>query len=105
MPKTSESVFLFLLVLADRQTRVADHGVLLFSVIIEQAATPGCTNQACGFRDYYEEISKLGYDVWGLSTDKPNAQKNVSPGCIFCSTPPDVDDQQGIADVSSSSGR
>jgi hypothetical protein len=43
-----------------------------------QANTPGCTNQACGFRDAFDEIAELGYDVYGLSRDGPTAQKNVS---------------------------
>ena len=43
-----------------------------------QADTPGCTTQACGFRDYFSEISELGYDVYGLSKDKPAAQQKVS---------------------------
>ncbi|EKD02726.1 hypothetical protein A1Q2_02956 [Trichosporon asahii var. asahii CBS 8904] len=40
-----------------------------------QADTPGCTNQACGYRDAHDEIAALGYDVYGLSKDKPTAQQ------------------------------
>jgi peroxiredoxin Q/BCP len=39
-----------------------------------QADTPGCTNQACGYRDIHSEFSDLGYGVYGLSKDKPTAQ-------------------------------
>lgn len=41
---------------------------------LAQADTPGCTNQACGYRDIHSEFSDLGYGVYGLSKDKPTAQ-------------------------------
>ncbi|HIX55318.1 MAG TPA: thioredoxin-dependent thiol peroxidase [Candidatus Sphingobacterium stercoripullorum] len=31
--------------------------------------TPGCTTEACNFRDNYEELSENGYVVLGVSTD------------------------------------
>jgi thioredoxin-dependent peroxiredoxin len=31
--------------------------------------TPGCTQQACGFRDSYEDFTQLGADVIGVSGD------------------------------------
>lgn len=31
--------------------------------------TPGCTKEACGFRDSFQEIKKLGYSIAGVSTD------------------------------------
>lgn len=31
--------------------------------------SPGCTKQACHFRDYYQEIKDLGAEVFGASTD------------------------------------
>jgi len=31
--------------------------------------TPGCTKEACGFRDGYEEFAKAGAVVLGVSTD------------------------------------
>lgn len=48
-------------------------GLVLFSY--PAASTPGCTSQACSYRDAYEEISKLGYGVFGISTDTPAAQE------------------------------
>jgi peroxiredoxin Q/BCP len=35
------------------------------------ASTPGCTTQACDFRDNLASIQAAGYDVVGLSPDKP----------------------------------
>jgi peroxiredoxin Q/BCP len=34
-----------------------------------KAGTPGCTKQACGFRDAIKKIEVLGADVFGISTD------------------------------------
>jgi thioredoxin-dependent peroxiredoxin len=31
--------------------------------------TPGCTKEACGFRDYNRELAKLGIAVLGVSAD------------------------------------
>lgn len=31
--------------------------------------TPGCTRQACAFRDLYDEFAKLGVEVIGISKD------------------------------------
>ena len=63
--------------------------------ISAQANTPGCTNQACLFRDSYAEFGPLGYEgvqsvfrlhmtqrltsclsVYGLSSDSPKTQAN-----------------------------
>jgi peroxiredoxin Q/BCP len=35
------------------------------------ASTPGCTTQACDFRDQLQELQKSGYAVVGISPDKP----------------------------------
>lgn len=35
------------------------------------ASTPGCTKQACDFRDNLAELSGAGIDVVGISPDKP----------------------------------
>lgn len=36
-----------------------------------KADTPGCTIQACGFRDNYPIIEKAGAVIFGLSPDSP----------------------------------
>lgn len=35
------------------------------------AMTPGCTTQACDFRDSLEALSRAGYTVLGISPDDP----------------------------------
>jgi peroxiredoxin Q/BCP len=35
------------------------------------AGTPGCTKQACDFRDSLSELNDAGFEVLGISPDKP----------------------------------
>jgi peroxiredoxin Q/BCP len=35
------------------------------------ASTPGCTKEACDFRDSLAELNEAGLDVVGISPDKP----------------------------------
>ncbi|MBW0119292.1 thioredoxin-dependent thiol peroxidase [Pseudonocardia abyssalis] len=35
------------------------------------ASTPGCTKQACDFRDSLSHLGEVGLDVVGISPDKP----------------------------------
>jgi peroxiredoxin Q/BCP len=35
------------------------------------ASTPGCTKQACDFRDNLAELNEAGFTVLGISPDKP----------------------------------
>jgi len=37
------------------------------------ASTPGCTTQACDFRDSLSSLTGAGYDVVGVSPDDPEA--------------------------------
>ncbi|WP_129658058.1 thioredoxin-dependent thiol peroxidase [Rothia uropygialis] len=38
-----------------------------------KASTPGCTTQACDFRDNLASLESHGYQVIGISPDKPEA--------------------------------
>jgi thioredoxin-dependent peroxiredoxin len=40
-----------------------------------KADTPGCTIEACGFRDTFKKIQAAGAVVLGISRDTPKAQK------------------------------
>jgi thioredoxin-dependent peroxiredoxin len=40
-----------------------------------RADTPGCTIEACEFRDGYKKIQKTGAVLLGISPDSPKAQK------------------------------
>lgn len=40
-----------------------------------RADTPGCTIEACGFRDHFAKLQKAGVVVLGISRDTVKAQK------------------------------
>jgi peroxiredoxin Q/BCP len=40
-----------------------------------KADTPGCTIEACGFRDTYKKIQATGAVILGISADEPAKQK------------------------------
>ena len=44
--------------------------------------TPGCTKEACGFRDLHADFRKKGALVWGVSVDPVIAHQPVQP-CGF----------------------
>jgi len=37
--------------------------------------TPGCTAESCNFRDNYQVLSKIGFEVIGVSTDDEKSHK------------------------------
>jgi peroxiredoxin Q/BCP len=41
-----------------------------------RANTPGCTIEACGFRDAFKKLENAGAVVLGISRDTPKAQAN-----------------------------
>ena len=49
----------------------AGHKVILY--FYPKASTPGCTKEACDFRDNLSSLKSLGYVVLGVSPDKPAA--------------------------------
>jgi peroxiredoxin Q/BCP len=46
-------------------------GRLVVVYFYPAAGTPGCTKQACDFRDNLAELNGAGLDVLGISPDKP----------------------------------
>ena len=40
--------------------------------------TPGCTTEACAFRDSYADIQSLGAEVWGVSGDNASSHKRFA---------------------------
>lgn len=40
--------------------------------------TPGCTKEACGFRDLWQRIQKLGAVVIGVSPDDPESHRKFA---------------------------
>lgn len=51
---------------------LADHrGRKVIVYFYPAASTPGCTKEACDFRDNLAELDGAGVDVLGISPDKP----------------------------------
>jgi peroxiredoxin Q/BCP len=40
--------------------------------------TPGCTKEACGFRDYWRELQRAGVVVLGISADSGESHKKFA---------------------------
>ncbi len=51
----------------DLKKLTGEKGIILY--FYPKDNTPGCTKEACSFRDYKEEFSKLGYSIVGVSAD------------------------------------
>lgn len=49
----------------------AEHGVVVY--FYPRASTPGCTKEACDFRDSLKAWAAAGYAVVGISPDSPEA--------------------------------
>jgi peroxiredoxin Q/BCP len=47
------------------------HGRKVVVYFYPAASTPGCTKQACDFRDNLAELNDAGFAVVGISPDKP----------------------------------
>ena len=59
----------------DKTVSLSDYAgkpVILF--FYPRADTPGCTIEACGFRDAFTKLQKAGAVVLGISRDTPQAQ-------------------------------
>ena len=54
-------------------TDFAGKPVVLF--FYPKADTPGCTIEACGFRDTFTKLQAAGAEVLGISRDTPRAQR------------------------------
>jgi peroxiredoxin Q/BCP len=59
----------------DKTASLSDYAgkpVILF--FFPKADTPGCTIEACGFRDVFKKLQAAGAIVLGISRDTPQAQ-------------------------------
>ncbi|MGW0859442.1 thioredoxin-dependent thiol peroxidase [Streptomyces sp. NPDC002690] len=55
-----------------KDVSLADHkGRKVIVYFYPKALTPGCTKQACDFTDNIDLLAGAGYDVIGVSPDKP----------------------------------
>lgn len=57
-----------------KQVSLADYaGSTVIVYFYPKASTPGCTTEACDFRDNLASLESLGYRVLGISPDKTGA--------------------------------
>ncbi|TLM83121.1 thioredoxin-dependent thiol peroxidase [Pseudarthrobacter sp. NamE5] len=62
-----------------RETSLADYrGKNVIVYFYPKAATPGCTTEACDFRDSLSSLQGKGYEVIGISPDAPEALAGFS---------------------------
>ena len=69
--------------LEDQNGRMVDTGELtgkgwLVLYFYPKDETPGCTAQACTFRDHYEDLSDAGATVVGISSDSVKSHKDFA---------------------------
>lgn len=53
---------------------IGQKGIVLF-YFYPKADTPGCTREACNFRDNYQMLINHGIKIFGISMDNQEAQK------------------------------
>lgn len=83
-------------------------GVVLFTY--PKASTPGCTTQACLFRDSYEPLTKDGLAIYGLSRDSPKSnttfqEKQKLPYPLLCDPKASLISAIGLSKAPSSTQR
>ena len=59
-----------------RSDQLAGQALVLF--FYPKDDTPGCTMEACAFRDSYADLQALGADVWGVSGDDASSHKRFA---------------------------
>jgi peroxiredoxin Q/BCP len=65
---------------AEGQERTSDQlqGSPLVLFFYPKDDTPGCTAEACAFRDSYADIRALGAEVWGVSGDDASSHRRFA---------------------------
>lgn len=76
-----------------------DHDVILY--FYPKDDTPGCTAEACNFRDNYQSLQNQGYAVIGVSTDDENshstfANKYQLPFTLIADTEKEIVEAYGV---------
>ncbi len=68
--------------------------------------TPGCTKEACNFRDNYDEYEKKGIKVFGISVDSEKSHKNFADKyelnfTLVADNSKEISEKYGVLGVSS----
>lgn len=72
--------------------------------------TPGCTTEACNFRDHYEELQEKGFEVIGVSADTEKkhfnfVEKFSLPFILLADTDKEVINAYGVWGLKKFMGR
>lgn len=72
--------------------------------------TPGCTMEACNFRDHYEDLQGKGFEVIGVSADTEKkhsnfAEKFTLPFALLADTEKEVINAYGVWGLKKFMGR
>lgn len=59
-----------------RNDQLAGKALVLF--FYPKDDTPGCTMEACAFRDSYADLQALGAEVWGVSGDNAGSHQRFA---------------------------
>ncbi len=59
------------------------HGKPVLLYFYPQDDTPGCTTEACNFRDDYSAYQKAGVVILGVSPDSPDLTPNLRQNTIY----------------------
>ncbi len=59
-----------------RSDQLAGRALVLF--FYPKDDTPGCTMEACAFRDSYADLQALGAEVWGVSGDDASSHQRFA---------------------------
>ena len=59
-----------------RSNQLAGKALVLF--FYPKDDTPGCTMEACAFRDSYADLQALGAEVWGVSGDDAGSHQRFA---------------------------
>ncbi len=85
--------------IADSESLLAQKALVLF--FYPKDDTPGCTAEACAFRDQFEVFTEAGAKVVGISADPPDshkafAQKHRLPYLLLSDEDNEVRKQFGV---------
>lgn len=63
--------------------------------------TPGCTAEACDFRDNYQSLKSKGFEILGISTDEESSHKKFEvkfdlPFTLLADTEQDIVNKYGV---------
>ena len=72
--------------------------------------TPGCTKEACNFRDNFDELRKLNAEVLGISNDDETSHKKFSekfnlPFKLLCDVDKKISKDYGVYELKSFMGK